>query len=66
MSCHPVQTAEDAARPALDFETLRAPLSPAQRLLLCLDVAVATAASPGMCRRLLAQAEALLPVCAYT
>ncbi|KAK9842213.1 hypothetical protein WJX81_000852 [Elliptochloris bilobata] len=55
------ESAEDSARPALDFETLRAPLSPVQRLLLCLDVATAAAASPGMCRRLLAQAEALLP-----
>lgn len=54
--------AEDWARPALDFQTLRAPLSPVQRLLLCLDVAAAAAGTPGMCRRLLTQAEALLPV----
>lgn len=54
--------AEDSARPALDFQTLRAPLSPVQRLLLCLDVAAAAAGTPGMCRRLLAQAQTLLPV----
>ena len=54
--------AEDSAHPALDFQTLRAPLSPVQRLLLCLDVAAAAAGTPGMCRRLLTQAEALLPV----
>jgi len=48
-------------RPALDFDTLRAPLSPPQRLMLCLDVAAAAAAAPRMCRRLLGQAGALLP-----
>ena len=48
-------------RPALDFDTLRAPLSPPQRLMLCLDVAAAAAAAPAMCRRLLGQAGAQLP-----